>query len=227
MEHPPQSCPPVPHSVSFCAATATHCPPAVQHPDGQLEASQTQTPPLHRWPVAQARPEPQEHSPAALQLSAVTPHGAHACPVGPQASRSRLVHVLPTQQPWHVVAHEPHAPFTQGSPEGHAEHAAPRAPQAVVAVPATHSVPLQQPLGHVSGEHAAPPSDEPPLCPPPAPLPATPPPVLPVPPAVAPPPVATPPPVEAVPPARTLPPPEPPPLPEVEHEARQRPSLQH
>lgn len=99
VEQPAHSCPALPHNVSFWAATLTHWPPAVQQPEGQLEASHTQMPPLQRWPVAQARPVPQEHSPAELQLSAVTPHGAHAWPVGPHASRSRVVHVLPTQQP--------------------------------------------------------------------------------------------------------------------------------
>lgn len=99
VEQPAQSCPDAPHSVSFWEEKPTHWPPAVQHPDGQLEASHTQTPPLQRWPDAQARLVPHEHSPAALQLSAVEPHGAQDCPVGPQASRALVVQVLPTQQP--------------------------------------------------------------------------------------------------------------------------------
>lgn len=78
VEQPAHSWPEAPQSVSFCDEKPTHCPPAVQHPEGQLEASHTQTPPLQRCPVAQARPEPHEHSPAALQLSAVEPHGAQA-----------------------------------------------------------------------------------------------------------------------------------------------------
>lgn len=99
VEHPAQSWPAAPHSVSFWAEKATHWPPAVQQPEGQLDASHTQTPPLQRCPDAQARPWPHAHSPAELQLSAVAPQGEQAWPVGPQASRALVVHVLPTQHP--------------------------------------------------------------------------------------------------------------------------------
>lgn len=206
---PAQAWPPRPHSVSFCPAAGTHWPFEVQQPPGHDDGSQTHAPLLQRWPVAQARPVPHAHSPAALQLSAVMPHGAQACPDGPHASRPGVLQVLPTQQPEHDEAQPLHAPPTHVSPPGQAAHALPRAPQAVADAPSTQRSPSQQPLGQVAAlqpgpaSTTAPPAAPPPPSAPPAVPPAVPPPAFPaVPPA-------------ALPPAAAA------------HDARQRPSEQH
>ncbi|MDX2015940.1 MAG: hypothetical protein SFW67_37445 [Myxococcaceae bacterium] len=86
-EQPVHVAPAVPHSDSVCEAGRTHWPVGLQQPSGHEAASQTQTPPAHRWPWVQARPAPQAHSPLESQLSAVTPQGAQAWPRAPQLSR--------------------------------------------------------------------------------------------------------------------------------------------
>lgn len=209
---PAHACPPAPQSVSFWPDGPTHWPLAVQHPFAQEDESHTHAPLLQRWPDAHARPVPQEHSPAELQLSAVAPHAAQLCPAGPHASRPGVVQVLPTQHPAQVAAQPLHAPLTHVSLPGQVEQAPPRAPHAIAEVPATQRSPSQHPLGHDSAVHPGPASDEspPPLAPPAA-----------LPPAAAPPAWAPP----AVPPPAAFPPAAPPPA--AVHEGRQTSSAQH
>lgn len=208
---PAHTCPPVPQSVSFWPVVPTQRPLAVQHPFAHDDESHTHAPLLQRWPDAHARPVPHEHSPAALQLSAVTPQAEQLCPAGPHASRPGVVQVFPTQQPMQVAAQPLHAPLMHVSLAGQLEQAPPRAPHAIADVPATQRSPSQHPLGHDSAVHVVPASDEspPPLAPPAA-----------FPPAAAPPAWAPP----AVPPA-AFPPAAPPPV--AVHEGRQTSSAQH
>ncbi len=205
---PVHACPLVPQSVSFCPEVPTHWPLAVQHPFAQDDESHTHAPLLQRWPDAHARPVPHEHSPAALQLSAVTPHAEQLWPEGPHAFRPVVVQVLPTQHPAQVVAQPLHAPLMHVSLPGQVEQAPPRAPHAIAEVPATQRSPSQHPFGHDSAVHDEPASEErpPPLAPPAALPPASPP-------------------ACAAPPADPFPPAEPPPA--AVHSARQTSSVQH
>lgn len=183
--------PAVPQRDSLWPEGRTHWPRVLQQPSGQEAASQTHTPPEHRWPAAQARPEPQAHSPLVSQRSAVGPQLAHACPRAPQAFRSGVWQVFPAQQP--VVqdwAQPLQVPDRQDSPAGQRVQAWPRAPQAEASVPVTQVSPSQQPVGHDSALQATDASDAPPAVPPPPPSTSAPPPAA-EPPA-APPPVATP-----------------------------------
>jgi hypothetical protein len=217
---PEQAWPLAPHRLSFCPEAPTHWPFAVQQPFEQDEASHTQAPLLQRCPAAHARPVPQEHSPAVLQLSAVGPQAEQLWPAGPHASRPGVVQVLPTQQPTRQVDAQPlHAPLMHVSVPGQTEQLPPRAPHAIGVVPATHRFPSQHPLGHDAAVHEAPASEArpPPLEPPAA-----------LPPAAEPPACADPP--AAEPPACTDPPAVAPPAappPAAEHEGRQRSSAQH
>jgi hypothetical protein len=54
----------------------------LQHPDGQLVASQTQAPAEQRCPAPHCAPPPQRHTPVGEQLSAtVELHALHAAPL--------------------------------------------------------------------------------------------------------------------------------------------------
>ena len=58
-----------------------HAPPVSQQPLGHEVASQTQRPPLHRWPALHAAPLPHSQVPAAEQVSPSTAlQSAHALP---------------------------------------------------------------------------------------------------------------------------------------------------
>jgi hypothetical protein len=150
-----------------------------QQPLGQLVAVQTQAPLTQAWPAAQAEPVlPQTHAPLA-QVSAVVPQVRQAPPLVPQAVGSLVPAtqvLLLLQQPPLQGSFGPHAELQtwllQASSVGQSldalqpqtwvlKHTCPRplvaqlaqatppVPQAVLLVPATQVVPLQQPVGQL------------------------------------------------------------------------------
>jgi hypothetical protein len=73
---------------------------ALQQPEAQLVASQTQAPPEQRWPAAQAAPPPQEQPPVAVQRSAVVPQERQVPASAPHwALVVGETQTLPAQQP--------------------------------------------------------------------------------------------------------------------------------
>jgi len=137
-----------------------HEPPAVPHvpasccwhwlfwqqPLGHDAALHVQAPPTHACPCGQALPDLHTH-PAAVQVSAPIPQGAHAPPPAPQAVADGAVHVCPEQQPLgHVVPlQSAQEPALQMRPP-QSSHMAPPAPQPCGSLPGSQLVPLQQPL---------------------------------------------------------------------------------
>jgi hypothetical protein len=162
------------------AVPARHCPVASQHPVGQLVASQTHAPPLHRRPAAQAAPVPHEQTPVALHRSARTmSHAAHVVAGAPHAASDWPAgnrQLLPLQHPVvHDALVQAQAPVWQTCPAPHAlpaphrqtpavqrsvdpEHgaqAAPPVPQAVALCAAcwVQAPALQQPVGQLVASH--------------------------------------------------------------------------
>lgn len=167
---PPQVQAPAVHASERVASHAKHAAPAVpqvastalvhvvplsQHPVGHEAALHTQVPPTHCCPVLQGDPEPHQHSPMLLQLSArKVLHAVHAAPSMPHALIERALHVGPEQQPVaHVAAHPVHAPPAQPSPFGQLSHALPPLPHAPSVLPAWHSLLAQHPVGQETPSH--------------------------------------------------------------------------
>jgi len=125
-----------------------HAPPE-QQPVGHDVELQTHTPAEHSRPAPHAAPAPHLQAPA-VQLSAVAElHATHAAPAEPHAPSEGVLHVSPEQQPpGHVLEHPLHAPLLHVSPPEQLWHAEPPLPQAPELVPASHTAPLQQPVGH-------------------------------------------------------------------------------
>lgn len=101
---------------------ATHVFP-VQHPFGQLVASQVHAFSTQRWPAAHMPlPAPHSHAPAVEHRSArAGSHAAHAAPAEPQLLRLREVHAAPAQQPpGQEVALQSQIPALQNWPAPHA-----------------------------------------------------------------------------------------------------------
>ncbi len=146
--HSTHALPPLPHVA--VELPGRHTLP-LQQPDGHvcaLHAGVTQTPAVHDWPDAQL-----------LHCAPLPPHADVVLPG---------MHTLPAQQPvGHVcglqVAPPLHTPLLQVWPDAHAAHIAPLPPHAVVAVPARHTLPSQQPEGHVVGVQVLPPTHTPAL----------------------------------------------------------------
>jgi hypothetical protein len=120
VSHAAHAAPSLPHTASVVAGVVQVVP--AQQPPGHDAASQTQAPPEHSWPAAQAGPLPHEQSPAAEQLSAVPAEQAtQPSPPKPHADSDRALQVGPEQQPaGHVAAHPLHVPRVQVSPPGQA-----------------------------------------------------------------------------------------------------------
>ncbi len=165
----PQTLPPVPHAV--IRLPGWHDSP-LQQPEGQPMPSHTHLPPRQCCPDAHAAPPPQEHEPAALQLSESTssqavqplPEVPHAVKAGdshvssaPQQPfahdvllqrQTPLMHTCPTPQ-GAPVPHV-HSPVMQPSdvPDAHALQVAPARPHAEGETTSSHVVPSQHPSGH-------------------------------------------------------------------------------
>jgi hypothetical protein len=142
--HAMHDSPPVPQ---VAGPRTSHVVP-LQHPAGHEVASQMHAPAMHRWPLLHAVFPPQVHAPPAEQPSvSVASHITHAAPPAPHVAGLAGWHSVPEQHPlehWHPL----HAPAAHVSPDGHALHALPAAPHRDVAVPGSHVLPLQHPVGH-------------------------------------------------------------------------------
>jgi hypothetical protein len=155
----------------FCELhAARHCPPLQERPEPQvvhalppLPQAAVAVPSSHTFPLQQ----PFGHV-ADVQLAFVTQRPAEqACPppqleqVPPALPHADVEvpssHTLPLQQPvGHVVALQLDAvtqrPEEQLCPPPQLVHEPPPLPHADVEVPSSHTLPLQQPLGHVDAE---------------------------------------------------------------------------
>jgi hypothetical protein len=113
-----------------------------QQPLGHDIGSQTQCPPMQRWPAVHAAPPPHVQAPP-VHASAPVPHATHEAPTLPHAMRvAGETQVEPEQQPpGHVLdvqlAHTP--PLQLPAPQ--LVHAAPPVPHASAVSPDTHVVP--------------------------------------------------------------------------------------
>ena len=106
---------------------------AEQHPDGQDAASQTHSPPPHRWPTVHCAAAPHWHAPLALQPSArAASQATHEAPPTPHADSDRGLQPFPEQQPFgQLAAVQPlQLPLAHGWPEAQTWHADPPLPQA-------------------------------------------------------------------------------------------------
>jgi hypothetical protein len=167
--------PPLPQVVALAVWQA---PLLSQQPVGQLVAVHLHVPLTHCCPLAQAAPVlPQTHVPL-LQVSALLPQARQARPFVPQAVGSLVpatqVLLLVQQPPLHgslgphaelqtwllqassvghsVAVLQPQTPLKQTCPRPlwlQSAQVAPPVPQALVAVPATQVLPLQQPLAQL------------------------------------------------------------------------------
>ena len=148
-----QAAPPLPQTASVVAGEV-HLAPE-QQPSGHDDALQTQTPPEHSWPVAQAAPLPHEQSPAAEQLSAWPgPHATHPFPPKPHADSERALHVGPEQQPvGHAAAQPLHVPRVQVWLPGQLWQDAPPLPHAATLSPDSQTPDAQHPVGHDPPSH--------------------------------------------------------------------------
>lgn len=153
--HVVQLAPPAPHCDWLWLPYGTQAPPAVQHPSGQLVASQTQAPRTQRWPEAQGGPPPHPHCPP-WQVSVVTVgQVTHAPPSAPQAENAvPSRHWLPSQHPLgQLVPSQMHCPPRQRCPEPHA--ACPpqvQLPPVQVSVAPTHWVHVPPPIPQALAE---------------------------------------------------------------------------
>lgn len=152
------------------ASQLVHTPPSVPHapddaawqvpfwqqPFGHDAESHTQLPvALHRWPGAQAAVEPHLQAPAVHALDTVALQVAHSAPLVPQRSVVGGITHTPFEQ--HPLAQLPalqpeHACPVHVCGEGQLWQSRPPTPHAVVAVPLSHTLPLQQPV-HVELSH--------------------------------------------------------------------------
>jgi hypothetical protein len=113
-----QAAPPVPQ---VAREGGLHVVP-LQHPFGQEVASQTQDPPMQRWPAKHAGPPPQVHAPAEHASETVVSHIMHPPPMLPQVvGKLAVVHWLLSQHPFgHELASQTQALPVQCWPTGHA-----------------------------------------------------------------------------------------------------------
>jgi hypothetical protein len=150
-----------PHAVTEPLTVQTF--PAPQHP---LHAPSAHEPPathvcvvvLHTEPAAQSVAALQPHAPATHAVPATLPaHGPHIAPPDPHCvalSDVSPTHVVPLQQPAHIVPLHAHAPATHDCPMPQIEQAPPPAPHAPGALPIWHMpVASQHPVGHVVALH--------------------------------------------------------------------------
>jgi hypothetical protein len=134
--------PPDPHVAT---ERSLHVAP-LQQPLGHDCPSQTQRPPAHRCPLAQAGPAPHAHSPDAEHPSArVASQATHALPPAPQVETEGALHVVPVQQP-EGQSQPAQAPRAHASPCGHGEQACPALPHARGSLPGLQVVPWQHPV---------------------------------------------------------------------------------
>jgi len=159
-----------------------------QHPFGQLCASQVHAPETQRWPLAQAGPAPQPHTPAVQVSVVIVTHERQTSPPVPQRAVSETWQAPLKQQPLgQLCTSQPvQVPPSHAPPAGHSWQARPPEPQRAASTPISQKSPLQQPP-QLDGPHveAEPPPAPPASAPPPA---CEPPAVEPPPPALAPPP---------------------------------------
>jgi hypothetical protein len=113
--HAWQSAPPVPQEVGLVPGRQAV---PEQQPEGQEVESQMQAPLAQRCPSPQAAAEPQRHSPAAVQVSALAASQARqALPPVPQAATEALLQAPPEQQPLgQLAASQTQAPPSQRWP---------------------------------------------------------------------------------------------------------------
>ena len=148
-----------------------------QQPFGHDVPSQTQTPPLQRWPAPQGGPlAPQAQVPFGRQRSAFAPQVVHAPPPVPQLPTPAVRQLVPEQQPLaHDTPSQTQAPLTQCWPAAHGApplphtqapfgeqwsdrtgsqglQAPPPLPHASIAG-GWQLPPLQQPVGHEVASH--------------------------------------------------------------------------
>ncbi len=71
----------------------------MQQPLAHDVASHTHRPPTHRWPPAQAGPEPQPQLPSAHESLRSRLHEVQAPPTIPQLDSDMALQVVPAQQP--------------------------------------------------------------------------------------------------------------------------------
>jgi hypothetical protein len=170
--------PPAPQVVADWEKYAIQFPLLSQQPLGQVVALQTQAPFTQAWPAAQAAPVvPQTHAPL-VQLSAVLLHVTQTSPLEPHAVRvlpatqvllllqqPPLQGLVPLQaelQTWLLHASSVGQSVSVLQPQTwllkqtwprplvvQLAQATPPVPQAVLLVPATQVVPLQQPVGQL------------------------------------------------------------------------------
>jgi hypothetical protein len=138
---------------------ATHVAPAVpqvpnarvlhvapsQQPSGHDVESQTHCPARQRWPVVHAALPPHVQAPAVHPSAALVLHAVHAPAAVPHVVTDAEWHVSPEQQPSGHT--QPlHTPPLHCSVAPQGAQALPPLPQAEVASPVWHVVPLQHPL---------------------------------------------------------------------------------
>ena len=61
-----------------------------QHPEGQVVASQTHAPPVHRWPELHAGPAPQVQAPPVQAFDRLASQATHAAPPTPQVADAEV-----------------------------------------------------------------------------------------------------------------------------------------
>jgi hypothetical protein len=71
----------------------------VQHPVAQVVESQTQAPPLQRWPAPQAAFAPHRHWPPEQVSALLVSHSTQLAPLVPQVMVLGVLQRLPAQQP--------------------------------------------------------------------------------------------------------------------------------
>lgn len=175
--HAVHAAPDEPQALALCAPVERQV-LLLQQPAGHELALQTQLPPEHVWPAAQAAPVPQRQTPE-VQVLVEPEHGPQAAPAVPQVEALWLpkgMHWPALQQPLgHEVESQTHAPprhrcpGAQAAPVPHWQvpavaeqrsavgpqlrQVAPPRPHWLWVVGVTQVVPLQQPLAHELALH--------------------------------------------------------------------------
>ncbi|MBX7115206.1 MAG: hypothetical protein K1X64_12835 [Myxococcaceae bacterium] len=150
--HAIQAAPALPHSLRL---GTTHLLVLPEQQPLQLAESHTQVPPTHLSPTLHAALTPHLQLPP-VQLSATTPQLVHKLPPLPQlpAVGDETQAPLKQQPLGQLAAVQPeHCWPVQVCGEGQLWHILPPPPHSLVAVPALHTSPKQQPEGHDSGVH--------------------------------------------------------------------------
>ena len=142
--HAEQAAPPAPQVPDPWAEEGTHV-PAEQQPVGQLVASQTQLPALHRCPSAHALAPPHRQAPLLEQESPVVPQLTQLAPLAPHCAPVRgVTQVFPAQQPpGQLVALQTQLAPTHAWPAAHSAPAPQVQAPAVQAEARTGSQPIQ------------------------------------------------------------------------------------